>query len=272
VTRLLSAALGLLALLAIGPGLAGRDEVTLFDEPRGAWLGTVRAGARLEILEERDGWRRVRVEGWLPSPVGASPVPGSASGAPASPEPAPPPGSGAAVRGTLLPVGPSAAGGAGAGLVVLLVGRLDGLDAEHALLGTTCGGQARAARERAASLRAEADRALTQVDNYRQAMNRHDRLDREAAEAEREGRDLLHTCRERAMALFESHALMKTISDVAGRFEFRDVPPGRYRVVAAETAGDRPRSWSLECPVSGPGQRVLDPRTDASRVPPFWDL
>ena len=48
---LISAAL---VLLASAPG-AGPGDLTLFDAPRGAWLGTLRIDAPVEVLAEEDG-------------------------------------------------------------------------------------------------------------------------------------------------------------------------------------------------------------------------
>jgi hypothetical protein len=284
--RLATAAMvlsGALALAGLGPGLAGGDEVALFDAPRGAWLATVRADAPLLILEERGGWRRVRVEGWVPAAGGGGAPTGGGAGPSGPPEGGPGPGAapekgaagrvgGAAVRGVLSPAAADVAARPGAGLVVLLVPRLETLEAEHALLGASCRERARAAEERALGLLKEADWAMATIDNYREAMTRHDRLRREAAGAERERLDLLRTCRDQALALFERRALRRTISDADGRFDFEDVPPGAYRAIAAETAGERPRAWVLECPVTGPGPRVLDPRADASTLDLFWGL
>ena len=47
------------------PALADDAEILLLDAPRGAWLGTLRPDAPVTVLEERDGWQRVRVEGWI---------------------------------------------------------------------------------------------------------------------------------------------------------------------------------------------------------------
>ena len=60
---LISAAL---VLLASAPG-AGPGDLTLFDAPRGAWLGTLRIDAPVEVLAEEDGWRRIRLEAWVPT-------------------------------------------------------------------------------------------------------------------------------------------------------------------------------------------------------------
>jgi glyoxylase-like metal-dependent hydrolase (beta-lactamase superfamily II) len=53
---------GMLALVRLS---AGGGELVLFDAPRGAWLASMRPDAAIQVLEERDGWRHVRVDGWI---------------------------------------------------------------------------------------------------------------------------------------------------------------------------------------------------------------
>src|SRR3989442_7945074 len=65
-------ALGLLGLGAVASGQGGADLV-LFDAPRGTWLATVKDDAAVTVLEERDGWRRVRLEGWTTAPAAVRP-------------------------------------------------------------------------------------------------------------------------------------------------------------------------------------------------------
>jgi len=45
--------------------ISSGDETVLFDAPRGAWLGTVRGDVPRTVVEQRDGWQRVRIEGWI---------------------------------------------------------------------------------------------------------------------------------------------------------------------------------------------------------------
>src|SRR5262245_53364882 len=109
--------------LALGLAVAaapGGGEVVLLDGPRGAWLGTLKEGAPLVVLEEKDGWRHVRLEGWV---MAGAPItaPGEA------PPPAPLPqegmaqaGAGASVQGVLA-AAIGTGNGPGAGVLTLLV-------------------------------------------------------------------------------------------------------------------------------------------------------
>ena len=91
-------------------------------------------------------------------------------------------------------------------------------------------------------------------------------------QAEQAHREHIDDCRRAADEVFQRHAILRVISDTAGRFEFIDVQAGEFRVVAAEIGGAAPRAWVLDCPVRGNAPIVLDPRTDRSDMLPYWGL
>jgi len=281
-----------LVCVALAAAGNGPLEIVLFDAPKGAWLGALREDAPLVVLEEREGWRRVRLEGWIMAPAavpagkglpesggpaGATPPeagmvvsrerpgdPGQAAATPVAPRLAD-------VQGVLAP--PLGAGGsAGAGVLVLLVKENSGLDSEHRKLGAECRARLDQKDRDLLALRAEADRALNSSDNFREASGRSDQARTRLATGQRERRELIQECRVRAQAVFEEAVAGRAISDASGRFEFQRVVPGRYRVVAFETTGDVPRSWSFSFLVEGNAPRALDPTADRSPVPADWGL
>lgn len=268
--RLAALAIGASALAALVslPGGAAPGDRTLFDGPRGGWLGTVRADLPVVVLEEREGWRRVRIEAWIPTDTGA---PGATMPVPAPPVAAPSAsaGSGALVRGTLLPVHGLAAS-PGVGLPVLLVGDLETVDREHAGAAERCRVQLGALRAEADRLKSEGEKALKTIDNFRESVSRGDRLKQEIAGLEARILREEAGCRAQAEALFDAHAVARTVTDSAARFEFPRVPPGRYRVVALDGRSDPPRAWSMECSPAAGEDRVVDPRADRSPVDPYW--
>jgi hypothetical protein len=261
------AAVGLVSFHLAIPGEAVPSDLVLFDAPRGSWLGTIRSDAAPVVLEERDGWRRVRVEGWIP---------GTGTGDAASPPeggPAPAAGAvsgGAVIRGVL----PSDGGAdpAGAGMIVFLVSEPEALDREHGKAGEECRGQVNDRRERVIALRGELDRALNSSSNFRVAAQRNDRLKAQVEAAERDLRERLGACRRRAVAMVLERAVRRTAPDGSGRFEFNGVAPGRYRVIAVDPGGAAPVSWSFECSVAGSETKEIDPRSDRSPVDLYWDL
>ena len=271
---LISAAL---VLLASTPG-AGPGDLTLFDAPRGAWLGTLRPDAQVVVLAEEDGWRRIRIEAWVSvSSAVASPAAGSTGQPPQPPvstETGAGPGarraasSGGTVRGVLTAEGD---GPAGSSLIVLLVSDLDAMDQEHARAGEECTERLAGIASRITSLGDDVRRALNSNDNFREAATRSDRAKDELTAAERERRDALRDCRGTAEGIFQQHTVERTISNDRGSYEFLDIPPGRYRVIAIRTA-EPSFAWSLDCAVEGGETTVLDPAVHRSTVQPFWGL
>lgn len=266
-----------LALLAPTPG-AGPGDLTLFDAPRGAWLGTLRPDAPVVVLGEEDGWRRIRVEAWLPASSGVVSPSGGSTGQ------VPPPSRGpdsdessgarhaassrATIRGVLTADGD---GPVGSSLIVLLVSDLEAMDREHARAGAGCAEHLAEIGARIASLREEVRRALNSSDNFREATTHSDRAKRELKGAEAERRNALSGCRQTAEGIFQRYTVERTISDGGGRYEFLDIPPGRYRVIATRTA-EPTLAWSLDCAIEGGETIVLDPAVHRSPVEPFWGL
>ena len=257
-----------LACAALAAAGRGGGEIVLFDAPKGGWLGSMREDAPFVVLEERDGWRRVRLEGWTreaaAAPASTAPGTGEAGEAPAV-------SSQTIVQGVLAPY-PGAAGGPGAGVLVLLVKESETLDAEHRRQGAECRARLDQQDRDLERLGKEADRALRSSDNFREASDRSDQARNRLAAGQRARRDLLRECRERAQGVFEKDVASRAISDPGGRFEFQAVAPGRYRAVAFEIAGDAPRAWSFSFQVDRSGPRVLDPAADRSPMPADWGL
>jgi hypothetical protein len=263
---------------------AGSGEVALFDAPRGAWRATVRIDAPLEVLEEQDGWKRVRLEGWVsgtvPVAAGEAALSGSGEsagkvnqGAAIVPIPAVAPSGGkATVSGVLMPTHAERTASPGAGLVVLLLIDLETMDPQHAETGRECLGKVTASWAEIDRLHSILNQQLNSTQNFREATERHDRAKREVKRAEDALVEQIVECRRAADGIFENYTVQRVISDLAGRFEFVGVDPGRYRVVATEIGGDQPRAWALDCPVDGPGPVVLDSRVDTAAVAPYWGL
>lgn len=243
----------------------GAADLVLLDHPKGTWLATVRGETVLTVLEERDGWRRVRLEGWTMAAQGPAAAP--------APEAAAPPAAagGARILGVLAP-DIRAGGAAGAGVLVLLARDGEALDAEHRIGGEECGARVRALDRQIEGLGIELQGSLNSSSNFREATTRSDQIKARLKVAERERLHAIQDCRERAAAIFQRHAVARAISDGDGRFGFEGVVPGRYRIVAFDPAEDRPRSWSLGCVIEGTGTRILDPRADRTASEADWGL
>jgi len=243
--------------------------MTLLSSPGGDWLASVRGDAPLTTIEERDGWRKVRLEGWIP--IGA---PDTAAGPEAPPPPPAPtqPAVEGTITGVLVPPAGQDSGGPGSGILVYLVGDLDRLDAEHTREGETCRAQLTADDARLAELERAVDQALNSSTNFSTATHRYDQAKSDLATARKERAAHLQDCRARADALMSKYAVARTISEASGRFEFQRVAPGRYRVVAGDPAPAMARSWSIPCTVTGGEPIVLDPRATAPGPDLYWKL
>lgn len=256
---------------------ADNSEVTLLDGPRGNWLATVRGDVSFEVLEERAGWRRVRLEGWIVGSAVSAPDPaadGTAAGAVAAvvPDPAVPADPGVTVSGVLLPAPADQPAAPGAGLVVLLLGELEALDAEHARAGEECRAALAESQREVDARRDDYRRQMNSTDNFKEAAQRNDRAKKALRQAEQAYRERVEACRRTADQLFQRYAVRRAVSDMAGRFEFDRVPGGGYRVLASEIGGEAPRAWVLDCSVTGEGPVVLDANSDRSEMKPYWGL
>jgi hypothetical protein len=160
----------------------------------------------------------------------------------------------------------------GGNLVVELVHDLDTLDAEHAATGDTCRTTLLALDQKIAALEDLVNKALNSTNNLAEATSRYDHAKADLARARRERAEGLESCRVQADMLFAKYAVARTLSDPSGRFAFHDILPGRYRVVAAEHSAAGARAWSIDCPVTGAGEQVVDPRTGLAGPDPYWGL
>lgn len=251
----------LLAIAVTAAAPAAPEDWVLFDAPRGAWLASVRHDTPVVVLEEREGWRRVRIEGWIAAAPGAPPPP-----TPSPDEGAP----GATVEGTLAPA--PGESGAPATRSVLLVSGLQDLDRRHRDLGSECRPPIEAGAARLADLRKEMGEALNSSDNFRQAMEAKNEARAALGRAEREQQDRVTACRIRAEDLFQQHAVRRGFADSSGRFVFESVPPGDYRVIAFDPGGNLSLATALESRVAAPGRVVLSPESNRSAMEPFWGL
>jgi hypothetical protein len=254
--------------LVLGAATRAADEagLVLFDAPRGAWLGELRSDAPIQVIEERDGWRHIRIEGWVhdgaPLPQGAS----SSAPPPAGTTPLT-----TTLRGLLTPrpgMEPATVGG---GLAVLFLPDPDALDAAHRTLGEPCRAALAELDLRLVTLDQDVQASLNSSSNFKEAAQRNDRAKAALAAAQRERVDRLSACRGQAEAFFSSRAVARTVSDAAGRFEIAGLSPGRYRVVAMERTPSGARGWSMSAAIPPAAETLLEGGA-ADGPDPYWNL
>jgi microcompartment protein CcmL/EutN len=281
--RRVAIGLVLSGMLALARLSAGGGEMVLFDAPRGAWLASMRPDAAIQVLEERDGWRHVRVDGWIL--VGAAPVPGAAaptaapdsaaagSAAPDAATPAPAAkGGGASIAGLLVAMPGMPSSTPGGNLVVYLIGDTGALDAELKNAGEPCRVSLQQSDATIAELEDQVKKALNSSSNFTEATHRYDRAKSDLAAAKKARAARLETCRADMDTRVAAHAAARVLSDPTGRFDFRDVVAGHYRVVATEHPGSTVRVWSMECTIAAGASEVLDPRTSPPGPDPYAGL
>lgn len=202
----------LLAGLLLPPGgVAAADEpkrnIPLLDAPNGQPVGWVRDSARLEVLEHRAGWKRVRFEGW----VSDSPL--------------------SAIRGQ--------AKGPQGSEVLLLSSSPRSSELFRQAQETARLEQAPKLAEVDASRR-ERNRAL-RIANFQEATQRYDVLDAEYEARVQELNDLRKRLLAEMLQTLSSETLMATYLRGDGTFEVNPPGPGSYNLfVALPEAEDFP--------------------------------
>jgi hypothetical protein len=266
--------LGAIGIVLGGARAAEEAGLVLLDAPRGAWLGELRRDAPIQVIEERDGWRRIRIEAWVRDTSSLPPASGPAASPPSAGAPAPASASGASavvLRGLLTPkpgMQPSTVGG---GLAVLVLNDPDGTDAAHRALGEPCRAALAEMDQRLAALEQDVQASLNSRSNFKEAAQRNDRARAALAAAQRERADRLAACRGQAEAFFSGRAVARTVSDAAGRFEIAGLAPGRYRVVAMERTSAGARGWSMSAGIPATADALLEGGA-ADGPDPYWNL
>jgi hypothetical protein len=278
-----AALLPVLAVTATHTGLATlQQDTTLRRAPDGAPAGFLPAGLDVEVLQERDGWLLVRLEGWVPagavtgsgdpdaaeapSAAGtqattagiaadttaaeAEAEPGNATGAMAAGA------SGMAAAVAAEPAPAPVAAGAIEGLVKLKTGRkkakpasglavylLPGDPGEDLLLyNAATAEQIAELKEEANKLKRQADRAMKE-ESFSIATRQHDDLMRKRARVLREMLALQAAEHGSHAAMAAARAQATVASSSVGWYTFSSLEPGTYTVYARLTNSDVDVEW-----------------------------
>lgn len=258
---------GMTAMVALAAA-AGAGGLQLFDAPRGAWLAEVRPDAPIVVVEELDGWKRVRIEGWVPAgavggpavvPQGADDSKGAAA--------AVPPAIGARIQGVLMPTKEMMPATVGANLVVLLIADVEKYEGERQALETPCRSRVEAQDQAAAVAQALVNTAFNSTNNFTEASHRYDRAKADLAAAKKGRAAAVKECLDQADALAERHTVARAPSDSAGRFEFSGLGSGAYRVVASDHRDGVDRAWAFDATTTTGATVVIDPIAAAAPDP-----
>jgi len=282
------AAFGGVTAMAALAGAAGAGGLQMFDAPRGAWLAEVRADAPIVVVEERDGWKRVRIEGWVPAAaVGGVAATAQGTDAPEGPEAAAPPAAGSAaaaavataasgaaaaapgtrIQGVLMPARGMVPATVGANLVVLLIADVQKYDGERQALATSCESRIGAQDQAAQVAQALVNAAFNSTNNFTEASHRYDSAKADLNAAKKGRAAAVKDCLGQADALAERFAVSRAPSDSSGRFEFSGLGPGAYRIVAGDHRDGVDRAWAFDATTTPGATVVLDPIAAAAPDP-----
>jgi hypothetical protein len=259
------ASLLLLPLLVSAPGAsepsAGRATLELLDAPGGKVTAVLLPGAPTRILEQREGYVRVVVEGWIRATEGGASGP--------APAPAPPAAAGPALAGRIETPGKSGERRPGAYARVAVLAASEQLDRDREALQRAYRSERESLERRIGELEAAGKKALNSSDNMTEAARRADQIRSELAGRRKELEGLDARFAGQAGELYRKHQLAETVADPGGNFVFPSLPPGRYRL--AVTASDASSTWHGYAPAEVPpgGGGWVDLTADEAKNTPF---
>lgn len=248
--------LALLAGLAVPPAPAGESRATTTEEileaPGGRPVAILLPGAVARRGEEKDGYVRVVVEGWIRISPRASIL--ETPSAPAATPPAPVDGAAATevaktVSGRITLKLASGEIRYAAGSKVLLLGDPQRLEARRAELALAYQAEGRALREEIATLEARKAGALNSTENFTQASQNLDRTKKQLAAKNRELQSLQAAFAGKEQALLEEFKTAETFADPGGIYRLEPPAAGEYRIWASYAEGDRVFRWYLPATV-----------------------
>jgi len=257
---LFSAALGEEA-TAVAP-----EEV--LDAPGGKPIAILLPGAVRSTMETREGWARIRLEGWVRLPGTASPTagPGPAP-VPTAPPPEVPRG---ALAGTVAATLSSGEIHYGAGARVAVLGPADDLEPAWRDLKEGFEKEKTDLEGRILDLKDREKRALASSDNLTEATRSLDRARKSLGKAEKEREGIRERYARSADDLFRRHQVAEVAADIGGRYSFPALPPGKYCLLAILTTGEGVRRWYVPVEVGAQGGTIQELRSDATGPDPYF--
>ena len=244
---------------------AGPEEV--LDAPGGRSIAILLPGASRTTVEVREGYARIRLEGWIR-------LPGTASAASLPvPVPALPPASGAPACVLCGSVSATLASGEtryGAGARVALLGSVDELEPAWTGLKESFEEETAELDARILSLQDQEKKALASSDNLTEATRTLDRTRSSLRKAQGERLEIREGYAKRADDLFRAHQVTEVAADPAGSYSFSSLPPGRYYLLAILTTGEGVRRWYLPVEVGPQGAARVDLRSEVTTPDPYF--
>ena len=233
--------------------------------PDGERMGVLMAGSPVKVLEQREGWTRVSVEGWVLS--GQIPEPERAAGEPSMPAlPAPTATSGqnAALAGAIFMVD---AGSTivGSRIAVRLLSQPEETMARIGAIQQRCDSKRQGLALEARLLEDKADRALKTIESTSEAFEKYDDAKRLRARKLRELEALNEDCLEQVDNELERSAAASVLTTDDGQYRFEGIAPGAYMVFATLQSRGVRHEWSIKVDLAAAAEQKLD-LTTANRT------
>jgi hypothetical protein len=253
--------LALIIMVALGrtdDAESSRTEEVVLDVPGGHPVAILLSGASRTLGEEKNGFVKVTIEGWLRLGDGRE----------SQMLIAPPPvtlGLSGQIRVDLS----SGEARYGAGARVMLLGRVDELEQERTELVKQFEEERTELAQNIVQMEEEAKNALNSSNNFREATAQRDRTLATMAAREKELHNLSLLFRARLDELFARHQVATTLADEGGHYFFPDAKAGRYHLLASFTRGETSHRWYLPLDWSGIEERVVDLTGDGIGTDPY---
>ncbi len=232
------------------------NPAEVLDAPGGRPVAILLAGAQPRVLEQREGYVRIALEGWVRASGSVDTAPAAPPAGSAPPDNPQTAGPGAIVGSIVVTLsGGEVRKGAGARLALL--GKVAELEAARRDLAADYQPEARRIEEEIARLEARRRASLNSTDNLGQATQSLDRAKRDLAARQKDLAALQATYEGREGVLVQRYAQQEVRAGEDGSFRFAGVAPGEYRLWAIYSVNEATDyRWYLPVRV-GPG-------TDAS--------
>ncbi|MCI0408226.1 MAG: hypothetical protein L0191_06640 [Acidobacteria bacterium] len=248
-----SAILAGLLLGAVPGGLPPSTHTDdLLDSPGGHPIAILLPGTARRVVETRDGYVKVVVEGWVrqegaPAILEVPP--------PASPSPPPEP---VSLSGRIEIRLPTKEIRYGAGAHVTLLGNLTELEPRRAVLATAYQSEVRDLEAQIAQLETAKRQALNSSDNLTQASKKLDQAKASLARKSQELGAIQKKYGTLGDALAEEFKVAEVSADPGGEYHLYGVAPGEYRLRAWFSDQGSEYRWYLPASVSAQKSTVLD--------------
>ena len=273
----MSIASAMLAGLLLGAAPADVPPAThtddLLDAPGGHPIAILLPGTARKVVEAKDGYVKVVVEGWIRqegagSVVEAPPAPtGSVVQAPPASTPSATPV--ASLSGRIEIQLPTKEIRYGAGARVLLLGNLAQLEPRRAELAAAYQSEVRDLEAQIAQLEAAKRKALNSSENLNQASKNLDQAKASLARKTQELGAIKAKYGALGDSLAEKFKVADTLADPGGEYHFVGVAPGEYRLRAWFSDQGAEYRWYLPASVSAQQDTLLNLTSATPGQDPF---